>query len=133
VDCKDLSPADLVAALEKTGMLKNVVIYGDSGFLKDVLALEPSLLAMPEAGNAARLEKLVSNLNLRIAAFDKGDFKDDVIAGAKRLKIKIYVDRLWDADKPEFWQDAVDRGAHGIQTDHPAALVEYLRSHGLHK
>jgi glycerophosphoryl diester phosphodiesterase len=75
----------------------------------------------------------VSNLNLRIAAFDKGDFKDDVIAGAKRLKIKIYVDRLWDADKPEFWQDAVDRGADGIQTDHPAALVEYLRSHGLHK
>ena len=133
VDCKDLSPADLVAALEKTGMLKNVVIYGDSGFLKDVLALEPSLLAMPEAGNASRLEKLVSNLNLRIAAFDKSDFKDDVIAGAKRLKIKIYVDRLWDADKPEFWQDAVDRGADGIQTDHPAALVEYLRSHGLHK
>jgi glycerophosphoryl diester phosphodiesterase len=133
VDCKELLPADLVAALKKSDMLKNVVIYGDPGFLKDVLALEPSLLAMPEAGNAARLEKLVSNLNLRVAAFDKGDFNDDVIAMAKRLKIKIYVDRLWDADKPEFWQNAVDRGADGIQTDHPAALVEYLRSRGLHK
>ena len=133
VDCKELSPADLVAALKKADMLQNVVIYGDPGFLKGVLALEPSLAAMPEAGNAARLEKLAGDLNLRVAAFDKGDFKDDVIAMAKRLKLKIYVDRLWDADKPEFWQDAVDRGADGIQTDHPAALVEYLRAHGLHK
>jgi glycerophosphoryl diester phosphodiesterase len=133
VDCKELSPVDLVAALKKADMLKNVVIYGDPGFLKGVLALEPSLAAMPEAGNAARLEKLAVDLNLRVAAFDKGDFKDDVIAVAKRLKLKIYVDRLWDADKPEFWQDAVDRGADGIQTDHPAALVEYLRAHGLHK
>ena len=133
VDCKELSPADLVAALKKADMLQNVVIYGDPGFLKGVLALEPSLAAMPEAGNAARLEKLAGDLNLRVAAFDKGDFKDDVIAVAKRLKLKIYVDRLWDADKPEFWQDAVDRGADGIQTDHPAALVEYLRAHGLHK
>ena len=133
VDCKELSPADLVAALKKADMLQNVVIYGDPGFLKGVLALEPSLAAMPEAGNAVRLEKLAGDLNLRVTAFDEGDFKDDVIAVAKRLKLKIYVDRLWDADKPEFWQDAVDRGADGIQTDHPAALVEYLRAHGLHK
>ncbi len=133
VDCKDLSAADLVAALQKTGMLKNVVIYGDPGFLKQVLALEPSLPAMPEADDAANLEKLASNLNLRVAAFDKDDFKDDVIAVAKRLKIKIYVDRLWDADKPEVWQDAIDRGADGIQTDHPAALVKYLRSRELHR
>jgi glycerophosphoryl diester phosphodiesterase len=133
VDCKELSPADLVAALKKADMLQNVVIYGDPGFLKGVLALEPSLAAMPEAGTAARLEKLAGDLSLRVAAFDKGDFKDDAIAMAKRLKLKIYVDRLWDADKPEFWQDAVDRGADGIQTDHPAALVEYLRAHGLHK
>ena len=133
VDSKELSPADLVAALKKTDMLANVVIYGDPGFLKGVLALDPSLAAMPEAGNAAKLEKLAGDLNLHIAAFDKGDFNDDVIAAAKRLKLKIYVDRLWDADKPEFWQNAVDRGADGIQTDHPAALVEYLRAHGLHK
>jgi glycerophosphoryl diester phosphodiesterase len=133
VDCKELSPADLVAALKKTDMLKNVVIYGAPGFLKGVLALEPSLPAMPEADNASKLEKMALNLNLHTAAFDNDDFKDDVIAAAKRLNVKIYVDRLWNADKPEFWKDAIDRGADGIQTDHPAALGEYLRSRGLHK
>jgi glycerophosphoryl diester phosphodiesterase len=133
VDCKDLSAADLVAALRKTDMLNHVVIYGDPNFLTRVIALEPSLPAMPEAENAAKLEKMAATLNLHIAAFDQGDFKDDVISTAKRFNIKIYVDRLWTADKPEFWQDAIDRGANGIQTDHPGELVQYLRARGLHR
>jgi glycerophosphoryl diester phosphodiesterase len=133
VDCKDLLPANLVAALRKAEMLKSVVIYGDPGFLKNVLALEPSLAVMPEADSTAKLERLAAALRLGIAAFDKDDFKNDVIETARRLKLKIYVDRLSEADKPEFWQDAIDRGANGIQTDHPAALVQYLRSRGLHQ
>src|ERR1700722_3872435 len=56
VDCKNLSPADLVNALKQADMLNNVVIYGGSGFLKGVLQLDPSLLAMPEADTGARLE-----------------------------------------------------------------------------
>src|SRR5580700_9322409 len=84
VDCKDIATADLVAALEKADMLDKVVIYGGAGFLKGVLALRPSLKAMPEAENAATLEKLLTNLNLHVVAFDAGDFKDDVIAIARQ-------------------------------------------------
>jgi len=47
--------------------------------------------------------------------------------------VEIYVDRLGLADKAPAWQDAVDRGAAGIQTDHPAELVQYLRSRNLHR
>jgi glycerophosphoryl diester phosphodiesterase len=47
--------------------------------------------------------------------------------------VDVYVDRLGAADHPTNWQDAIDRGATGIQTDHPAELVQYLRSKGLHK
>ena len=133
VDCKDLAPADLVAALEKADMLDKVVIYGGAGFLKGVLALRPSLKVMPEADNAATLEKLLANLNLHVVAFDASDFKDDVVAIAKQAHIDIYVDRLGPADNAPIWQDAIDRGAAGIQTDHPAELAQYLRSHGLHK
>jgi glycerophosphoryl diester phosphodiesterase len=52
---------------------------------------------------------------------------------AKRAGVEIYVDRLGSADNASAWQDAVDRGAAGIQTDRPAELVEYLRSHKLRK
>jgi glycerophosphoryl diester phosphodiesterase len=133
VDSKDIAPADLVAALTKSDMLNSVVIYGGAGFLKKVQALSQSLKVMPEASSAAVLEKLLLDLNPRVVAFDAGDFQDDAIAVARHAGVAIYVDRLGAADNPRSWQDAVDRGAAGIQTDRPADLVEYLRSHKLHK
>jgi len=133
VDCKQISPSDLVAALQKTDMLDRVVIYGDAAFLKSVLALNPSLKAMPEADDRATLEKLFATMNLRVVAFDAGDFKDEVISVAKQKRADIYVDRLGPADNIDHWQDAINRGATGIQTDRPAALVQYLRSHELHR
>jgi glycerophosphoryl diester phosphodiesterase len=133
VDSKDIAPADLVAALTNTEMLNSVVIYGGAGFLKKVQALSPSLKVMPEAYGAATLEKLLADLKPRVVAFDAGDFKDDAIAAARNAGVDIYVDRLGSADNAAAWQDAVDRGAAGIQTDRPAELVEYLRSRKLRK
>jgi glycerophosphoryl diester phosphodiesterase len=133
VDSKDIAPADLVAALAKADMLTSVVIYGGAGFLKGVQALNPSLKVMPEAYSAATLEKLLADLKPRVAAFDAGDFKDDAIALANYAGVEVYVDRLGSADNPSAWQDAVERGASGIQTDRPAELVEFLRARHLHK
>ncbi len=132
VDCKDIAPADLVAALEKADMADKVVIYGGRGFLKHVQELRPTLKVMPEADDAASLEKLETELHPHVVAFDAGDFKNDVIAVAKKGGSEIYVDLLGDADSQMAWKDALDRGATGIQTDHPAELVKYLRSLNLH-
>jgi len=132
VDSKDIAPADLVAALEKSDMLDHVVIYGGAGFLKNLHTLRPALRVMPEANNAATLEKLLAELLPRVVAFDARDFNDDAIALAKKAHVDIYVDRLGNVDQESGWQDAVDRGATGIQTDHPAELVRYLRLHKLH-
>lgn len=133
VDCKQVAPTDLVEALQKTDMLDKVVIYGSSGFLKSVLALRANLKVMPEADDAATLEKLFATLNLHVVAFDAGDFKDEVIAIAKRNRTDIYVDRLGPADNAEHWQDAIERGATGIQTDKPGELMKYLRLRKLHR
>lgn len=133
VDSKDIAPADLVSALEKADMMNSVVIYGGVGFLKKVQDLRPALKVMPEAENATTLQKIVGSLHPKVVAFDAGDFKDDVIGVAKQSHISIFVDRLWKQDDLADWQDAIQRGATGIQTDHPAELVEYLRTKGLHK
>ena len=132
VDSKDIAHDDLAAALKKADMLNSVVIYGGAGFLKKVQALIPTVKVMPEAYSAVTLEKLLVDLKPSVAGFDAGDFKDDAIAVAKRAGVAIYVDRLGAADNPSAWQDAVDRGAAGIQTDRPAELVEYLKARKLH-
>jgi len=133
VDCKQIAPQDLVAALERTDMLDKVVVYGGASFLKAVLALRPGLRVMPEADNAAALQQLFAAMKLRVVAFDASDFKDDVIAIAKQAGADVYVDRLGPADDSAHWQDAIERGATGIQSDKPAELVKYLHVRGLHK
>lgn len=133
VDCKDITPASLVAALQQSDMAGHAVIYGDAGFLRRVLALQPDLKVMAEADDAHTLAKEIEDLHLQVAAFDAGDFKDDAISVAQQAGVKIFVDRLGPADNPAHWQDAITRGAAAIQTDKPAELVQYLHKQGLHK
>ncbi|MFN7994397.1 MAG: glycerophosphodiester phosphodiesterase family protein [Bryobacteraceae bacterium] len=133
VDCKDLAPADLVAALAKADIGHHVVIYGGGNFLKNIRALEPFLKVMPEAANVRTLSRLILELQPQVIAFDAGDFKDEVIALAKQANAGVFVDRLGPADEPSSWQDAVTRGATGIQTDRPAELVQFLRSIHRHR
>src|SRR5262249_9071675 len=129
---KDISPADLIAALDRHDMADHVVVYGGFRLMQGIAALRPSIKLMPEARSAEAAKQLIDTLHLRVIAFDAHDFQDDVIAVARGAKTEIYVDRLGPADNPQVWQDAIDRGAAGIQTDKPAELVEYLRLKGYH-
>lgn len=133
VDAKQVSASDLVAALERHKMLGKVVVYGGIPLLKQIAALHPEVRGMPEAVNPEVLRTAIQALRPRVIAFYARDFTDELIAMARDTGAGIYVDRLGPADTPEVWQDAIDRGATGIQTDRPAALLEYLRAKGYHR
>ena len=130
VDCKKIAAGDLIAAIERARMSEHVVIYGGSGFLNEVAAMRPGLRVMPEAGGVEQARTLIEGLKLKVLAFDARDFSNSVIEVARKAGVEIYVDRLGASDNEAGWQDAIDRGASGIQTDHPAELVEYLKSKG---
>ena len=130
IDSKRISPADAVSAVRAHDMEGHVVVYGDPKYLKEVGALSPKMKLMPEARNPATLRALIDSLALKVAAFDASDFNGETIRVARDAHVEIYVDRLGAADNPSGWQDAVDRGAAGIQTDHPAELVQFLKSKG---
>ena len=130
IDAKQVSAADLVAALDRHRMRETVVVYGGLPLLKEIAALAPQVKVMPEAVSPATLRAAIQTLRPRVIAFYARDFTDDLIALAKKTGAGIYVDRLGPADTPAVWQDAIDRGATGIQTDRPAALLEYLRAKG---
>ncbi|HEY6389889.1 MAG TPA: glycerophosphodiester phosphodiesterase family protein [Bryobacteraceae bacterium] len=133
VDSKQVSAADMIAAVERHGMQDRIVVYGGYQYLKDVAALRPNIKVMPESVSAAFCRKLIDEFHPQVIAFSAGDFKDEIIALAKNAKADIYVDRFGEADNPISWQDAIDRGATGIQTNKPAELVGYLRSRGYHQ
>lgn len=129
VDVKQVSAKELVEHIHGHGMTDHVVIY--SGWIsKAVQDLDANLKIMPEAGNSKFAQMLVDELHPKVLAFDAKDFMPDVIAVAKKGNALIYVDRLGPADAAPAWQDAIDSGADGIQTDHPEELAKYLREKG---
>jgi glycerophosphoryl diester phosphodiesterase len=132
VDVKQVTAKDLVQHITEHGMTGNVVIYAGR-IAKQVQELNPRLKIMPEARNAVFAQTLVDELHPKVLAFDAGDFKPDVINVAKKGNALIYVDRLGPADNSATWQEAIDQGADGIQTDHPEELVKYLREKGYRK
>jgi glycerophosphoryl diester phosphodiesterase len=131
VDTKMADPQQLVDTIVRHDMQDHVVIYGNPFFLYEVHKIRPTLKVMPEALSADICKFLVRGMQPQVLAYDASDFKEEVIGCAKQANAQIYVDRLGDADNPEAWQKAIDEGAAGIQTNLPAELAEYLRTHNM--
>jgi glycerophosphoryl diester phosphodiesterase len=130
IDAKQASARDLVDAVVRRRIEDRVVLYGAPELLAEAARLSPRLRIMPEAVSAEALRRRLDELRPKVVAFDARDFHDETIALARQAGAAIYVDRLGPADNPAAWEDAVRRGAAGIQTDHPARLVDFLRTHG---
>lgn len=127
VDIKRARPADLVREVEAAAMENDCVFYGSLEDLSALYLIRPSWKLMPEAVSVEYLERAMESLMPRVVAFDARDFTPILIARAKRSGAQVFVDRLGPYDNPAAWQDAIRRGADGIQTDHPAELVRFLR------
>jgi glycerophosphoryl diester phosphodiesterase len=134
VHVKIVTPQDLVDILTREGMLDRVVIFcEDQTYHRRIHALQPSLKVMPEAVNRKTIESAIADLHPKVIAFEAADFHDDLIAIAKQAGAAVYVDRFDSADNPGGYQDAINRGADGIQTNRPEDLMKFLRSKGYHK
>lgn len=131
VDTKDADPQQLVDTIVRHDMQDHVVIYGNPFFLYDVHKIRPDLKVMPESESVDICKLEIWGMHPSVLAFGAEDFTPDVIACARQGNAKIYVDRMGSTENPEGWQQAIDMGAAGIQTDKPAELVNYLRAHNL--
>lgn len=131
VDTKAADPQQLVDTIVRHDMQDHVVIFGNPFLLYEVLKIRPSLRVMPEADSADVCAFLNHSMPIAVMAFDARDFKAPVIEIAKQAHNQIFVDRMDDADNPTSWQQAIDQGANGIQSNKPAELATYLRQHNL--
>ncbi len=125
-DAKSITAAAIIDALKRHAMLDHCVVYGGFDLLKSLGAAGHADLAMPEAVSVELLAKSLVELRPKTVAFDRRDFRDDILEMAKAAGKGIFVDRLGPDDNEASWLEAVRRGATGIQTDHPAELIRAL-------
>lgn len=130
VDTKAASAQDLVAAIERHNMGNYVMFWSEHvDFLQQIAQLRPQWTLMPEAFHPENVKKVAELLHPQLFGFDERDFKPPTIAAAKQVNIGIFVDRQTMGE----WDGAVSAGVVGIQTNHPAELIAYLREKKLHK
>jgi glycerophosphoryl diester phosphodiesterase len=132
VDHKKAPPSEVLALIEKHGMLKEVVVYGSAATLREYKKLAPKVWIMP--GHPRSIEALEALArDLRPETLD-GAIKDWTAAeveAAHRAGCQVWVDNMA-VDNPAGIKQTVDMGVDAIQTDDPELVLRLLREMGLH-
>ncbi|MBY0503542.1 MAG: glycerophosphodiester phosphodiesterase family protein [Bryobacteraceae bacterium] len=127
LDAKQIAAPAIIAHLRRHRMLDRCVVYGGLALHRELRALGHSYLSMPEAVSAGALRSALREFRPKVIAFDRRDFRAEVITVAAAARKGIFVDRLGEDDNESAWREAIRLGATGIQTDHPGRLVAMLR------
>ena len=126
LDLKDAPVDQIVAAIKERGMAHEVLWYANPRQLKEMKALCPECIEMPDPGPEMLLPGVLEWLEPR------------VVASVWRYYSKTFVEQchaagaivIVDESDPSCWEQAIAWGSDGIQTDHPKALVEFLEQRG---
>lgn len=133
LDFKDADVAETWKQIQAAGMEKQVVVYLNAKeqykAWRKIAPDMPLMASLPDQVTSPDgLEYFLKNV--RISVLD--NITDPaMISIAKKYNVAIWQDVQNPKEGPEQWKAAMGRGIQGVQTDHPAALVQYLNSNGL--
>lgn len=132
IDHKDAKPADLMAAVEKHGMLADVVVYGSPELLKEYKRLQPKVWIMPpHPGSVEAIGKLVAELKPETLDGNIREWKLEEAQAAHAAGAQVWVDYPENYDNEAGVQKAIEFDLEAIQTDHPERLIELLKQRNL--
>lgn len=131
VDHKSGPPADVFAAIKKHDMVANVVIYGGVDQLREFKQLDPSVWIMPDhPGTPEKIRELAKDLKPETLDGHIRNWTKEQVDAAHAAGAEVWVDILNQSDNEKGYGKAITMGVDAIQTDHPAALIAYLKKMG---
>lgn len=123
IDLKDASIERVMPILRKYDMQKNVVWYAGFGPLKIIQKECPECLLMPDPGVEALLTKTLDQWNPKVVATSWGSCSEQFFKIAHARGAKVFMDE----DGKQCWEQALEWGVDGIQTNDPADLIAVLK------
>ncbi|MBS1916898.1 MAG: glycerophosphodiester phosphodiesterase family protein [Bacteroidetes bacterium] len=135
LDFKDASVMQSYKAIKKYGMEKQVIVYINSEEqYKDWRKLVPAMplmLSMPDTiKNANQLKFFLAQYPLELLDGDYSDYTPEILKAAKAAGKTVWPD-IQSASENLNWDKSLELGFTGLQTDHPKALIDYLKKKGL--
>jgi glycerophosphoryl diester phosphodiesterase len=136
IDFKQASAAATYAVLKKYGMEKQVLVYINAeAQIADWRKVDPTMpLMFSLPGNTKDVAAMQAFINLTKADVLDGDWTDytaEMVTAATAMNLPAWPDAQSKDEGPKVWDQAIAKGFKGLQTDHPAALVKYLKEKGL--
>ena len=135
LDFKEADPAASYRMIKKYAMAKQVLVYINSkeqyaGWRKVAPAI-PLMLSLPgSAKDVAGMQQFIAEYQPDVLDGGYRQYTNDMVAYANSIGLSVWPD-IQSGGEANNWDSAISTGLRGLQTDHPKALVEYLKSKGL--
>jgi glycerophosphoryl diester phosphodiesterase len=133
VDHKQAPPAEVLAAINRHGMLHDVVVYnGNPQILREYKRLAPDVWIMPDhPKDVARIEALCRDLKPETLDGSVVEWTRSQVEAAHQNGAQVWVDNRSNLDNEAGIKQDVELGVDAIQTDDPATVLKVLKSMGL--
>jgi glycerophosphoryl diester phosphodiesterase len=129
LDFKEADVAETWKQITEAGMEKQIVVYLNKiPQYKQWRNIAPQMPLMTSLfGEVKTKDQLAMFLGqVKIEVLDNVNDRE-MVKGAGENGVSVWLD-VQDANEgPASWKEALDKGVQGLQTDHPAELVKYLK------
>jgi len=135
MDIKAVHPSQVLPLLKKFRMEKEVIAYVYSAAQRKEWATEaPHIPVISDLENMTSPDQIERDWSASKFAISDGNalhYKPEFVAKWHQLGVAVVPDIQNPLESPSQWQPFIDMGVDGFQTDHPGALVKYLKERGI--
>lgn len=132
LDFKNADPAAAYQMIKDYGMEKQVIVYINSeaqfaGWRKAAPKM-PLMLSLPDSvKSVAGMQTFINKYYPDLLDGGYNHYTKEMVALADAMHLPVWPDIQSAGEGPVEWDKALQKGLKGLQTDHPAALVKYLK------
>lgn len=135
LDFKNASVRQCYNIIKQYSMENQVVVYINNPLQyiewRRLVPHMPVMLSLPgDVKNEDQLKTFLDRYPLEILDGDYTDYTPGMVAYANKEGKRVWPD-IQSPGEAANWDKAVELGFHGLQTDHPEDLINYLRKKGL--
>lgn len=136
LDFKDADPVLAYSFIRKYGMEKQFLVYvsGKANFdgWRKAAPKMPLMVSMPDSVKDVKtMSGFIDKLHPDVLDGNFQQYTKEMVDFAEGKGIRVWPDAQGPFENTKTWDDALARGLKGVQTDHPAALIAYLKEKGL--
>ncbi|QDV19124.1 putative glycerophosphoryl diester phosphodiesterase 1 [Gimesia panareensis] len=123
LDLKRGNVDELVKIIRQHGMEREILWYAWPQDLNRLQQVCPNCIAMPDPILEINLPNTIKQFHPTVIASTWKRYSQKFVETCHQANALVIVDE----SDPGCWKEAIAWGSDGIQTDHPAKLIEYLK------